>query len=778
MLTNSLWRRYVFLLLCSLVFFFAAAWTTTDSFEKDAVTDLTIRHQQFEHAANGQLIQLSALLKILGHRLAAIGLGNLEALHKVMDDTLLDNPAFSAYGLSTPDGNMIINSLNADNVQLPNLRDSPESRETFLKTLEKKGMSLGRTYYYRPIQEWIIPLRYAIRDEAGNPLAVISAAISIENEHNPWYSAKAAEGYYISITKNKTADNKYYSQYAYPEIAPPTEDHKQLYYTSPYPDEIIAIAKQRISDAAGTDFSSFLESGKSVHYIVPYVATTDDEYLEVISYDSEFEIFTSLSILYPSIRHSIYLKHTQYFALLLTFNLVLFFVIRYIVNIQEKSRRMLEHQANHDQLTQLPNRYYLELYFAEWLKRIEEGYSVIFLDMDNFKIINDSYGHKMGDNILQVLGKRLQNHNPEDTLVVRQGGDEFIILIPHCDYSIIKKYAISLSNRLRHPVNIDGLNFSLSGSIGIAISEQSTDQLGDLLRKADMAMYEAKKERDHFAFFSHHLQQISDERSKIEDALHHAVANDQLFMIYQPQIEATTGQVFGVEALIRWRHPTMGFISPVKFIPVAESSSQINTIGEFVIDTTLREISEIYSAHLPFQISINVSVRQLHTYSFRKIINDMASVYGIAPPTITLEITESLFIDDLEHIHHVLMQLKHDGFKISLDDFGTGYSSLSMLSQLPIDEVKIDKSFVDKITEDRQGLIFVENIIGICHGVGIPALAEGVENVHQAVALRACDCDMFQGYYFAKPMEKQNLTSYLADFSPYNIPATFRNRSK
>ncbi|MBW9275197.1 MAG: EAL domain-containing protein [Candidatus Thiodiazotropha sp. (ex. Lucinisca nassula)] len=739
-----------------------------DTIKQGAVDDLTFVHQQLEHNASNHLTQLSAILKVLGHRISDIGLDDMKAVRETIERIISDNPAFSAYGLSTPDGNMILNSLGQDNQALPNLRENPYTRETYLKTLAAREVVLGRTYYYPPMNEFIIPLRFAIRDQAGNPIAVVSATISADSKYNPWHLPTLPPDYNISITNNSTIDNKYYSQYVYPPISKP-EDKEQLYYTVPYPNHIIDQIKQRIARAAGTDFQTFMESGRSVSYLV-HEEWEDADFLEVISYNDEFEFFTAISVRNILLTQSINLMVITYFVPLLLFNIILFFVLRYIDDIQKRSKKLLAHQALHDQLTQLPNRYYLDLHLTGWLNQVKAGYTVIFLDMDNFKVINDSYGHKMGDAILQVLGKRLQNHNPENTLVIRQGGDEFIFLIPDDNLHFIKQFAETVVGRLRHPININGINFSLSGSIGIAISTQHTDQLGDLLRKADLAMYEAKKERNRYAFFSDHLQQISDERSRIEDGLRYAVDNDEMHMVYQPQIETATGEIFGVESLIRWQHPAMGMVPPDKFVSVAESSSQINMIGEFVIDATLREISEVQSTHkTSFHISINVSVMQLHTSDFRRIINIKAREYGIAPSSITLEITESLFIDDLEQIRHVLMQLKRDGFKISLDDFGTGYSSLSVLNKLPIDEVKIDKSFIRDIEKDEKDLLFVESLVGIIHSLDIPSLAEGVENMSQAVALRICNCDLLQGFYFAKPMPKQELVSYLSSFTAYDI---------
>ncbi|MCU7877095.1 MAG: EAL domain-containing protein [Candidatus Thiodiazotropha sp. (ex Lucinoma borealis)] len=457
----------------------------------------------------------------------------------------------------------------------------------------------------------------------------------------------------------------------------------------------------------------------------------------------------------------------EYFLVFLIFNSFLFMIVRYIDQVQKESKRVLEFQANHDQLTALPNRYYLEMCFPLWQERIGDRYSVFYLDMDNFKIINDRYGHSVGDAILVELARRLQSSCPEDTIVVRQGGDEFIMLAPYCDIKKLHQFAEIIISQLNKTIRIESLEFSLSGSIGVAISDRHNHALGELLQKADLAMYEAKRARSGFAFFSDKLQQISNERAFIEGALRNAMTNNQMYMVYQPQIHAESGLVVGVEALIRWIHPLRGMVPPDRFIPVAESSGQINAIGDFVIDTSFREISEIHSSYRSLRISVNVSVRQLLNEQFQSYLNSKSTEYGISPTNIVIEITESLFIEDLEQIYNLLMQIRNNGYNISLDDFGTGYSSLNVLRKLPINEIKVDKSFVHDILIDSQDNALIRSIIGIGRSLNIPTLAEGVEELEQVLSLKTYGCELFQGYFFAKPMNIENLKNYLIHFTPY-----------
>ncbi len=772
---SSLWRLYLFLFVCSLALLYGIGRKTTTHLEDMAVEELTHYHQLIHSAAIAKLTQQSAMLRILSRRLVNIGIDNVDSVKDAMDEVLLDYPAFVACSLSTTEGQVIFSSLSLDNTTLPNLLQSSNARETFQEMLKKDGMVIGRTHFFSPINQWIIPLHHAIRDDTGNAIGVVSAAISVDSQFNPWKIGGLPEGLAISITKDKNSANEYYPQYNYPPIGK-NELEKTAYYATPIPDDVVVQAKQRIAAAANTDFATFQEREIAVHWIFedPWKGTDD---LDVIAYNKEFEIFIAVNRNHELVNKAVWAKWVQYASVFLIFNLALYHIIRRFEQVQKRSKALLEHQAVHDQLTNLPNRYYLEQQFPNWKNQIAGGYAVVFLDMDNFKAINDYYGHATGDKILKVLAARLEKNAPNHALAIRQGGDEFIILIPDDNAQRIECYVRSLCDELRESIHVDGLVFILTGSIGIAISQLPNDPLGELLKNADMAMYEAKRHCSEYAFFSGALKEISNERTQIEEALHYALDNGQMFMVYQPQIQANTRRLHGVEALIRWAHPTMGLIPPDKFIPLAESSGKINEIGDFIVDTALREMSEIRSGVSPFSVSINVSVRQLHNFGFCKLIRNKSIEYGICPTNITIEITESLFIDDFEQIKDILTEIKSYGFRISLDDFGTGYSSLSVLRELPIDEIKIDKSFVQGVQADQRGLAFIDSIIGIGHSLGIPSVAEGLENMADVVSLSACGCDLFQGYFFARPMKKQRLISYMDDFTPCDIPTSGRSKS-
>jgi EAL domain-containing protein (putative c-di-GMP-specific phosphodiesterase class I) len=318
---------------------------------------------------------------------------------------------------------------------------------------------------------------------------------------------------------------------------------------------------------------------------------------------------------------------------------------------------------------------------------------------------------------------------------------------------------------LNETVYVDPLEFSIGACIGISQSPKDGDSLDELLRKADMAMYEAKGSHRDTAFYSEDLELKTKQIADIEKELNHALARNEFFIVYQPQVDALSNTVLGVEALIRWQNPNLGFVPPDKFISVAESTGAIHEIGRYVFETALAECADVChqvkSLPCKLRVSVNVSVLQLLRDDFLPSLKEMAQAFVDKPITIMVEVTESLFIEDLDRAKTVLEQARDLGVYISLDDFGTGYSSLNVLSKLPINELKIDRSFVNDILTDEQDWLLAKSIINLSKSLAIPVVAEGVETKEQAELLAEHGCDVFQGYYFAKPMRKAELVVFL-----------------
>ena len=384
------------------------------------------------------------------------------------------------------------------------------------------------------------------------------------------------------------------------------------------------------------------------------------------------------------------------------------------------------------------------------------------MDLDHFKNINDNFGHEYGDLLLVQLAKRLHQVVPNNAVIVRHGGDEFVIFTHITQENALLNLAQTMIEKISEPFHIQEVSFSIGACIGIAKYPEHGNSINALLRAADIAMYQSKKIRNSTYIFTPHMQENYLRNARIEQELRNVLEHNELFMMYQPQINLD-GNIHGVEALVRWKNPTLGMVPPDQFIPVAETSGQIGKMGRFIISRTLKEMKDVQETlGITFQTSINISVRQFMEVGFLDYFLEMIREYKMNNITITMEITENLFIEDMEYILPLLIEIKRANIQISMDDFGTGYSSLSMLQKLPIDELKIDKSFIDTMVENDTTQKMVQNIIAIGKNFNMHVVAEGVETEAQKALLQSYGCDLFQGYYFAKPLSKEDLMQFFS----------------
>ncbi|MDD2781315.1 EAL domain-containing protein [Sulfuricurvum sp.] len=435
----------------------------------------------------------------------------------------------------------------------------------------------------------------------------------------------------------------------------------------------------------------------------------------------------------------------------------------YELNILTEKERF-ERLAHHDPLTELPNKLSLTEYTSNRIvTQNNHPFSLLFLDLDGFQQINDSYGHLFGDKLLIEVAHLLQHIFYPDGYIVRTGGDEFVIIVspPEDELSLS-----SLINRLIEnftlPIHIDGIDIYTTLSIGAANYPQDATTIEGLLQCADAAMYEAKKNgKNTYRFYNPTFTQKALERTIITNKLKSALRDDQLSVFYQPQVDAQSEKIIGYEALIRWESDD-GFIPPSLFIPISEESGMILKIGEFVL------IEGCKTAHrwsqeglLHGHIAINVSAYQLIHPNFILQLDNIIHTTGCNPSCIELEITESSILENPEKTITLLSIIKSKGFKISIDDFGTGYSSLSYLKNLPIDKLKIDISFVRNITNEPKNQTIVKTIISLAKGLGMEVLAEGVETLEEFNFLRENGIDTIQGFYFYKPMPSTSIEALL-----------------
>lgn len=418
----------------------------------------------------------------------------------------------------------------------------------------------------------------------------------------------------------------------------------------------------------------------------------------------------------------------------------------------------LEHQANHDALTGLPNRNLLQDRIVQAIVHAERSarlVAIVFIDLDNFKLINDSLGHTAGDQLIKAVAERLQSAFRSVDTVARLGGDEFVLVLYDQDSAeLISQETERINEVFSAPFDVDGQEVFISYSAGFSLYPQDGKDAEVLLMNADVAMYRAKERSGNsFQFYATEMHSKISDRLVLESNMRHALEHQEFFLMYQPQIDLKTKKVFGMEALIRWNHPTMGMVPPVKFIPLAEETGLIVPIGEWVTKTACEQLKAFENAGLrDLTVAVNLSSRQFKEYdlipSIAKILHDT----GLAAEHLELELTESILMDNSQGIVSVLDELKNMGLKLAIDDFGTGYSSLSYLKSFPMDKLKIDQSFVRDISAGGDSSAIVRAIINLGHSLNLQVIAEGVETIEQLDFLTAHNCNEIQGYYYSKPL--------------------------
>lgn len=431
-------------------------------------------------------------------------------------------------------------------------------------------------------------------------------------------------------------------------------------------------------------------------------------------------------------------------------------VIMNITN-EKNSEQKIHFMSYYDDVTGIPNRKMFTEKFQELINNnsnCKSQLGIIFFDIDNFKNINDTYGHEIGDEILLKLCGRVENILDGRQTFARFGGDEFVIAFSNIiNENEIKEFLDELLLKVRKPFEVNNKKIYCTISIGVSIYLKDADGLDILLKTADMAMHKAKEEgKNRYKFFDIDISNILKRQYEIEKALRTAIENNEIFMVFQPKILIKGEKVNGFEALVRWVNSELGFISPAEFIPIAESSGLIIDLGKYIIEDSFRKCSELYcSTKSKFHIAINISDIQLREEGFISFVSEMLEKYNIPPEYIEFEITEGVIMKSVVKNIELLIELKRLGVSIALDDFGTGYSSLSYLKRLPIDVLKIDKSFVDGIGVDEKSEYIAESIIKLSHSLNLKVVAEGVETKEQLGYLNKMKCDIAQGYYFSKP---------------------------
>jgi len=445
------------------------------------------------------------------------------------------------------------------------------------------------------------------------------------------------------------------------------------------------------------------------------------------------------------------------------------FAVRTEAEIERsQTEERIKHMAYYDSLTQLPNRAFLQDRLQQAIahaQRHQSRLAVMMMDLDNFKKINDSLGHPVGDSLLIEVAHRLQQCIRKEDTVARLGGDEFVILQSDFDsresaVRHISHMAKQLHLSLKEHYSVTEHVLMVTCSCGIAIYPDDGDSAEQLIKHADTALYKAKANgRDNFQFFSREMNIAAVERMKMESDIYRAIENDEFEVVYQPKVAVESNRIIGAEALLRWHHPEQGDIPPDRFIPVADETGQILQLGEFVQRQSCKLISELWSQSSccseVYSLSVNVSPRQFQQDDFIEKFQKILAEEKANACCIEVEVTENILIEDTQKVSEKLQKLKDMGLKISIDDFGTGYASLRYLQQLPIDMIKIDRSFINHITDSDSDHAIVKTIMSMANNLAIEVIAEGVETAEQLALLGELGCPYYQGYYFSKPVSRQ-----------------------
>lgn len=439
------------------------------------------------------------------------------------------------------------------------------------------------------------------------------------------------------------------------------------------------------------------------------------------------------------------------------------------ISIRKRYEQQLLRQANYDILTGLPNRMLaldrLKLALAQ-ARREDQQVGVMFLDLDNFKHINDTMGHDAGDNLLIEASRRISSCLRGTSTVARLGGDEFLVILPGLrSPEVAEQVADRILQTFSPPFHLDGQEVFVTTSIGIAIYPADSDNSSTLLQHADAAMYQAKsKGKSAYERFAPEMKEISHERLQIESRLRRALELKELELYYQPIVDASSGDLIGAEALLRWNNPSMGLVSPDKFIPLAEETGMIIPIGEWVIAQACEAAQRWSSNGDTFlSIAVNVSPRQFRDPGFVNMVQETLRKNNLDARHLELEITERLILDNTIETAEILKRLDEMGVRLSVDDFGTGYSALGYLKSYPFDTLKIDKSFVRDVMTEQEDAALVKAIINMAHSLGLQVIAEGVEEGSQLHFLRQQGCDFAQGYYYNRPAPEKEFLEWIAE---------------
>jgi diguanylate cyclase (GGDEF)-like protein len=733
---------FILFSLSGLAFVVAVIYMSWQDVRAQAVSELRHINAFVYSAFEADLHNYESLLHLLGERLEAMDvLHDPEAGRELLEHMLEMNPNLAGFGVAGTDGRLLLVTTVKKGAPLPNLLDMESSRQSFKAVLESGTMKLGRTLYMKVLGKWVVPLRVPIYRKDGTIAFVMITGIDVQGTKNIWQPRNLPENFSALLVND---------EFYFIFVSPLTQVSMADWYEKPIPRSTLEQLDPSWFRQPGTKVFD-LRDRNNVHRLV------------MSEFHPDWAITSVTTIPYATLYYALY-ERLRYFLL----GIMLFYgfalLLYLLINRQEKAKaRELLWNASHDTLTRLPNRFFLRKKTQQWHAQ-HRRYAALFLDLDNFKGVNDNYGHPFGDKLLVVMAQRLQHLIDPHEYVIRQGGDEFIVLTTRPEAQI-GAYAREIRTALAEPVTLENIVLHPSASIGIAHYPDDADHIDVLLSKADLALYEAKQRKSGFFMYSDMLEERAKLRYTLEVHLRKADRKKEFTVLLQPQLKVQTLDIVGVEALMRWESPVLGAVDPKAFIPVAEETALIREIGMLIMEKACMTTMDVWKrTGRRFRLSVNCSAEELLYDDYVGHLLKVLEKTGFPGTMLTIEVTESVFIRRVEKAKKVLNTLRQHGIGVSLDDFGTGYSSLSMLSGLPLTELKIDQSFMVDIHKDEQHLAIARSIISLGQMFELEVVAEGAQEEH-LVFLKQFGCTVLQGFAYGRPMDGQALCDYIVSRS-------------
>jgi diguanylate cyclase (GGDEF)-like protein len=662
------------------------------------------------------------------------------------------DPGVVGFGLARPDGQLVLVSGLKNGTPLPNLLANPSAKESFQKSLDTKSFQIGRPYFMSHLNNWVVPIRAPLLRPDGTVAAVMTSGYRIEGSSAAWSDLDVPQGMTIIMIRP--------DGYRILSMPLPPGD-KSAAMNLVYGQPVAASTLERIK--------ALVEPEGFGELFAPQLKAQVFYYYQKLP---EYELLVGSMM--P--RQAVLVLWLERMVLpTILFLLVMiggYFAYRRSVLQLEKSDvelagqlRDAEYRALHDSLTGLANRTLLHQKFKQMTSELSqtERVGLFLFDLDHFKDINDTLGHQVGDKLLCEIGPRFEMVLQGRHFVIsRLGGDEFVVLVSAV---LEPEEWLALGQHLRHnlilPFNLEGMKLEISASVGVAIYPDHGDNSHELMRYADMAMYEAKRSGAGILRYEKIQNIHSLERLALMGSLGAAIDAGQLVLHYQPKLELVSGQVKGFEALVRWQHPELGLLYPDRFIPMAETSDVIHRLTLNVLKQALEQQQKWKAVGLHYTVAVNLSARNLVDDRLLIALKEMMQDSGIEKGELELEITESALMYDPEGALKLLHQFAALGVSLSIDDFGTGFSSMAYLRQMPVSTLKIDMLFVRNMLIKAEDKIIVSSMIALAHNLGMQVVAEGVEDEATRNALAAMGCEQIQGYFISKPKPWHELADWV-----------------